>query len=675
MGLLAPLFLVGLAGLAVPVFIHLIQREKKRVVLFPSLMFLERIPYQSVRRRRIHNWTLLLLRLAALALVVLAFARPYVVRPERTVTGTGAREVVILLDRSYSMGYGDRWAQARAAAKQAASGLTLSDRASLVLVDANAEVAVRSTEDKGRILAAIDTAQISAGGTRFAPGLKVAGTILGESSLPRLEATLISDFQRGGWLGSDAVELPPTATLTPVSVDAPAVTPNAGVAAVTIDRSTFEGQERITVTASVTNFAASPLAGANVSLEIGGRAVQTAKVDAEPGGRASVTFQPVTVTGPNMRGTVRLGPDGLERDNARHFVVSPVSAVNVVVVDRAPGTAASSLYFTRAAAIGERPAFAATVRAPDALPEEELRRAAVVVVNDVPVGSGLAGRLRTFVERGGGLLVIAGPRSAWSGAGGLLPATIGAAADRSRGDAARLGAVEYGHPMFEAFRAARSGDFTAAQFFGFRALTAAADARVLARFDAGAPALVERAAGKGRVMVWASSVDLEWNDLALKPVFLPFVHGALKHLAAYAAVPPYLTVGQVLDPGQLAGTISEPVALTPSGSRVPLAGPTSQVLQVTEQGFYEVRGARAPGAASVIAANVDVNESDLTAIDPKELVAAVSVVGGGARVEHAGLPLPPEAQERGQRLWWLLLAAGLAVFGAETILGNRLSKA
>jgi len=679
MSFLAPLFLVGLAGLAVPVFIHLIQREKKRLVKFPSLMFLERIPYQSVRRRRIHNWALLLLRLAALALVVLAFARPYVVRPQRTLTGTGAREVVILLDRSYSMGYGDRWETARAEARKAASGLTLSDRVSLVLVDANAEVAVRSTEDKGRVLAAIDAAEVSAGGTRFAPGLKVAGTILGESSLPRLEATLISDFQRGGWLGSDAVELPPTATLTPVSVGGRAQTANAGVATVAIDRSTFENQERITVSASITNFAATPLAGADVSLEIGGRAVQTAKVDVAPGERSSVAFQPVTVTGPNMRGTVRLGPDALERDNARHFVISPISAVPVVVIDRAPGSAASSLYFTRAAAIGEQPSFAVTVRAPDALPDEDLRRAAVVVVNDVPVGSSLAGRLKTFVERGGGLLVVAGPRAAWSapvsGGGSVLPVTIGATTDRTRGDAARLGAVEYGHPMFEAFRAARSGDFTAAQFFGFRSLTATADARVLARFDAGAPALVERAAGKGRAMVWASSVDLEWNDLALKPVFLPFVHGALRHLAAYAPPPPFLTVGQVLDPGQLAGDISEPVAVTPSGGRVPLSGPTRQVLQVVEQGFYEVRGARAPGAASVIAANVDVNESDLTSIDPAELVAAVTSAGGAERVEHAGLPLPADAQERGQRLWWLLLAAGLAFFGAETILGNRLSRA
>ena len=376
-----------------------------------------------------------------------------------------------------------------------------------------------------------------------------------------------------------------------------------------------------------------------------------------------------------MRGSVRLPADALARDNVRHFVVSPLTAVSVVVVDRAPGSPASSLYLTRAAAIGERPSFASVLRAPDAVSEDDLRHASVVVVNDVAISSGLGTRLRTFVERGGGLLVIAGPRTAWSGGGDLLPASIGGTSDHTRGDAARLGAVEYGHPMFEAFRAARSGDFTAAQFFGYRMLTATADSRVLARFDAGAPALVEHTVGKGRVLLWASSVDLEWNDLALKPVFLPFVHGALKHLAAYAVPPPYLTVGQVLDPGQLAGEISEPVALTPSGSRVPLSGSLAQVLTVAEQGFYEVRGARAPGAASVIAANVDVSESALESIDPKALVAAATSTSGSARVEQAGLPLSPEAQERGQRLWWLLLAAGLAVFGAETILANRLSKA
>src|SRR5918996_4160356 len=109
MGVLTPLFLVALAGLAVPVIIHLIQREKKNVVEFPSLMFLRRIPYQSVRRRRIRHWALLMLRLAALALIVAAFARPFFRRDTLAAAAQqGAREVAILVDTSYSMGYGAR---------------------------------------------------------------------------------------------------------------------------------------------------------------------------------------------------------------------------------------------------------------------------------------------------------------------------------------------------------------------------------------------------------------------------------------------------------------------------------------------------------------------------------------------------------------------------------------
>ena len=104
-----------------PVLLHLTQREKKQIIRFPSLMFVRRIPYQSVRRRKIHNWLLLMVRLAALALIIPAFARPFFAAATtlRSPAAPGAREVVVLLDQSYSMGYGDRWERARAAAHDA----------------------------------------------------------------------------------------------------------------------------------------------------------------------------------------------------------------------------------------------------------------------------------------------------------------------------------------------------------------------------------------------------------------------------------------------------------------------------------------------------------------------------------------------------------------------------
>src|SRR6185437_11611465 len=100
MNFLAPAFLAGLAAIAVPVIIHLIHRERKVVVEFPSLMFLQRIPYKSVRRQKIRHLLLLLLRCFAILLLVAAFARPFFQHRKAVISGTGARELVVLLDRS-----------------------------------------------------------------------------------------------------------------------------------------------------------------------------------------------------------------------------------------------------------------------------------------------------------------------------------------------------------------------------------------------------------------------------------------------------------------------------------------------------------------------------------------------------------------------------------------------
>src|SRR4029079_4539539 len=152
MGFVAPLVLGGLGALALPVLIHLIQREKQTVVEIPSLMSLRRIPYQSVRRRRIRDWSLLLMRLAALTPIAIAFARP-VFLPHNLdqAAQAGAREAVILVDTSYSMDYGDRWSRAKSAATDAIRGMGPGDRASLVFFATGADVAVLSAGDRGRL--------------------------------------------------------------------------------------------------------------------------------------------------------------------------------------------------------------------------------------------------------------------------------------------------------------------------------------------------------------------------------------------------------------------------------------------------------------------------------------------------------------------------------------------
>ena len=675
MTFLAPLFLVGLAGLAIPVILHLIQKERKNVVQFPSLMFLRRIPYQSVQRRRIRHWFLLFLRLAALALIVLAFARPFLRRAEIVAGASGAREVVVLLDRSYSMGYGSKWPQALAAAQNAVNGLGASDRASIVLFASTTEVALRSVSDKGRLQAAVAGVQPGAGSTRFAPALKLAGSILSESALPRREAVLISDFQRAGWQGSEGVKLPDGATLTPVAIgDSGKV--NLAVAPVSLQQSEFQNQQRVTVTSGAVNHSNTP-ATADLTLELGGRTIQNRRVTVAAHGSASTTFDPVTVSEQNIRGSVRLPDDALARDNVFHFVVSPEEPLHLLIAERPGAQRNASLYLTRAVAVSETPRIDAKVRPADSLSNEDLAAASVVILNDAPVAQATAERLKTFVERGGGLFIAIGERAVWPSTADILPGAPGEPVDRTRGSAARLGALEYSHPLFEVFRGPRTGDFASARFYGYRSVAPAQNVQTLARFDDGQAALLERRVGTGRVLMWTSTLDTAWSDLALKPVFVPFVHRVVQYLGAYRQPKPWRTVGDVVDPALQApahGADVSRVALTPSGQRISLDGDGPEVLELAEQGFYEFRNQlRESEKPVVVASNINLAESDLASVDPQEIVAAALGRAGGPTAD--GPPAPPsdEAQESAQRVWWYLLFAGLLLLGVETVVANRLT--
>jgi hypothetical protein len=212
-------------------------------------------------------------------------------------------------------------------------------------------------------------------------------------------------------------------------------------------------------------------------------------------------------------------------------------------------------------------------------------------------------------------------------------------------------------------------------------------ATVPAHFDDGAPALVERRVGTGKILIWASTLDAYWTNLPLQPVFLPFVHQMGKDVGRYADPRPSFTAGEVLDlsrHGELtapftagqADSASQLVFEAPSGDRerVTATGP-GHLVTLKEQGFYELRGASTPvGGGRPIAVNVDAAESNLAHVDPRDIVTAVTAANG----VDAGAGLAtgtPQDQEQRQKLWWYLLVGALLLMAVETALSNRLSKA
>ena len=191
--------------------------------------------------------------------------------------------------------------------------------------------------------------------------------------------------------------------------------------------------------------------------------------------------------------------------------------------------------------------------------------------------------------------------------------------------------------------------------------------------------MAERTIGSGQVMIWSSTLDNYWNDLALKPVYLPFVHEVIRHLATYEEPANWFTIGEVVDPGHLlrasglgmqSGTGA--MVLTPSGQRIEQSG-TPTPVQLDQPGFYEVHGRSNQAGTVSLAANLDTLESDLTVLDTQELSAALAGRPGTVNPASAdAATLTPEDQERRQNFWWYLLMAGIVLLGVETAISNRM---
>jgi hypothetical protein len=691
MNFLAPAFLAGLVAIAVPVLIHLINRERKVVVEFPSLMFLQKIPYKSVRRQKIRHLLLLILRCLAFALLIAAFARPFFARRRAAIGSTGAREVVILLDRSSSMGYANRWDRARDEAKKVVAGLGSTDRATLVLFAGSAAVASEPMATPATLNAAINAAKLSAEGTRYAPALKLASQIIGASTLPRREVVLISDYQKVGWINHNEIAFPQGTTITPVDLGG-GVPSDVAVAQVTTNRDSTGDRDKVNVAARLVNTGKTP-ATVSATLSVGGRDVQSKSATIPASGAQQVAFTSIVVPGAATKGSVRITADSLAQNDVMHFTVAPDEAVAVLIIGPSEPRENEALFLSRAFAIGDRPSFRVTEKRAAEVTPRDFDGKSLIVLDEVPPPRGESGRrLRAVVDAGAGLMLVPGGErtetwpAEWRS---ILPASVGSVVDRTADAGGTLSSLDYAHPIFEIFNAPRSGDFSTARFYRYRALTPAAGGVVGARFDDGSPAIVEHPVGAGKVVIWASTIDAYWTNLPLQPVFLPFVHQVGKYVGRYADSRSSFVAGEVLDisrHGELAApfldgrsvdSLTELVLEAPSGARERVtATGANHLVTLGEQGFYELRGRETPvGSGRPIAVNVDPAESDLSHLDPQDVVVAVTAVDG-QRVPGSDFNVgTPQDQERRQKIWWYLLTAAVLLLVGETVLSNRLSRA
>lgn len=658
LGFLVPLLLAGLAAIGVPLAMHLRHRERQRPTRFPSLMFLQRVVIRTAERRRITDWPLLALRSLVVALAVLAFARPVFRGGMAAAVDAAPRTLVIALDRSMSMSRPATWAAARDSATKLLRALRPDDVSALIVFDLDASIAHGLTSDHAAVMSALATARPVSRGTRYASAMRASRQMLDAAGTRVAEVVVITDLQRTGAGGTAGMNLRPGISIRAVHI--PGDSANRALASVRADRVVGADRGALVVAASITAHHLAAVQPTAVVLSVNGVERGRRTVAVAPDGVTTVRFEPIAIPPGAAPIVVSMSPDGLAGDDTLHAVVPAEQSHRIMLVTPPGASRDESLYLERALEIGSDPRFE-VVRG-TSVDAGALPSTGAVLFHDVLPPSTAA--LDEWVREGGGVIVAGGTRAAASNAGSpLLPGAWRGRVDRSADRGGALGDIALEHPIFEPFRAGAAATLGDPRFLRYPRADPTGDANVLARFDDGAPALLERSVGAGRVVQLAMPLDARNGDFPLQPSFLPFLRRVALHAIGVVDVPLARPTGSGWLPVE---SVTGLVVRRPGGELVRPEGESA--VRLDDAGIYLAYRNQATGSPiAMAAANAPAAESNLGTMAPEELLVGV---GEDNDTTLAVASVTVGELESRQRIWQYLLTAVAMLIVAETVMAT-----
>lgn len=678
MSVLAPWFWLGLGALSLPILLHLIRRTPQGRQVFSSLMFLTPSPPRLARRTRLDQLLLLLLRLAALTLIVLAFTRPFF----RGAAGMAAlqqpaRHVAIVLDTSASMQREGVWQEAVSEAEKV-----------LQRLDPRDDVALMTFADRVKLVAGFQEDEQAPEGQKrlwlrdrlkaMRPGW--AATNLGRALVEAAEyaagaaakrggtgqVVLISDLQRSASLASlQTAQWPREVQLAVVQVGSKRPE-NAGLHPLP---RRDPGGSLAPVSVWVTNSERSPVeqleirwAGPNGLLPDGPRVPVYV-----PAGQSRMVRVPWPAASADR---LVLSGDGQPFDNTAYIAPQWQRPVSVVYLgrDRADDPTGMLYYLRLALMDTPRRKIQWHVVAPEKPWPAEPDRPDLAIVT-APLDARQREQFEEYLRSGGrALIVLADDETAQSLADWLAVRRSDERAGAE--DYWMLAELDFSHPLLAPFASPRYRDFSKVHFWRRRAIEPAeARPRVLARFDDQTPAIWEQRVGQGRVLVMASGWHPEDSQLSRSSKFVPLMFAVMDWAGAGEAPQPLLVVGDRIPPEQFARREVRWQVTKPDGTVV--VAEDGMPMVADRPGIYRLA---AGDQSTLLAVNVPPSESDTAALSTDVLEQCGVRLGwqqSAAELARRQRHLRDVELEQRQKLWQWCLAVALAMLIVETWLAGR----
>ncbi len=634
----------GLAAL-IPIAIHLLLRQRARRVDIGSVRFLQRVVRQHNRMRRLRQWLLLAARIVTALLLAFLFARPFL---DRTAFQASQREVIFLLDRSASMRLAPSGEEIYEKAGQAL-------RQELQQVHENTAVRVATFDaesvDEIDWNGRSDLPEPSYAATDYGRALGWARDALSQSDRPDQEVVVLTDLQRTG-VGPTLLESWPKNARLRVRDFGEAMTRNVTIERAEVVSTEIRPKMPPTVRVDVRNTSPVGMGTMDVRINLTGPAgpvSKTRQITLSGGSRVSVTFTIDDAQPGLYQGYAEIAvKDDLQFDNRRFLALEARRPDRLLIVDGQEGSTVfgNETYFLETALqLGQQVA-------DKAIPTFETERIVwengegfpnldgfrvIALANVSRFSDTDAVRLRDYLRGGGSVILFAGDQFTRRAArplaqADLLPATV---EDVGSMRDFRLAGWQNKHPIFSPFDEPQHGDLRRLRFRKIARFVPSANAAVLATDQTKEPLLIEQQIGKGRVLMFASTIDAAWSDWPQGRLYVPLVRQMFAYLTDQ-----HLRESRIL---------SEPTRTEPAG--------------IISRGNV------------TIVSNVDPNESELSRITPEQLREAFRLPGTDEQVDLSPADLaalaPPADSQRPNEIWMIVAWVLLFWLVFETFLAGR----
>jgi hypothetical protein len=586
MGFFNPALLWFALGGLIPIIIHLLHRQKFKRVRWAAMEFLLAALRKTRRRMQVENLLLLLLRILLVVLLALAVARPFFHEAPLGALEESDTHHVFVLDVSASMGYKRAQNTSLDVAKRAAEKVlqdirpSEQDRFTLVTLSEYPEAVLKDRNRPQQVRDALaEISRPSDYGTSVFRTMKAVETVVKETKNRDKRVYLFTDLQRGGWELRDETETKKFQELLKELSHRPdtrfylydAGTPdafNAAVVDLRVGDPVVTTKRKTRFTATLHNFSSTPRTAATVSFHVNDNLQKTAVAVLPARASTEVTFEhDFTEAAPHFV-KVSLDPDYLDADDHRVLALDVKTSLRCLFVDGEPKDSArtSEVYFPVFALDPSRQGsfFSVDVKTLPLFNAEGLDAYDFVALCNVQsLTSDKIEKLEEFVRRGGGLLLSLGAQVdkvsfneyLWKGGKGLSPASLdeitGTAPEGllERGVERRISKFHAGHSLFRQFQKRAMAALYGLVFYKYYKTKEFDPNSVLAAFDDnfGSPFLLEKTFEEGKVLLWTSTVDDEWNaGIQAQPPYFVLMWEMGQYLSARPGKQRNLYLGELI---------------------------------------------------------------------------------------------------------------------------------